>query len=354
MNVSKLLLAVILSIITACEAHLSAQETKIGKPAAKDINIVWLGLPPLPISANELPTSKKVGLGRRLFFDPTLSLNRRFSCATCHKPELGFADDKPLTAGAIAKTPLRNVPTVVNSAYFSLLFWDGRASSLEEQIREPIESAEEMSNTVEEVEKRLSADPSYRRDFTHAWGSGPITFDMVEKSIASFERTLLSANSPFDRWKYGHDQKAMSDSAKRGFIVFISKKKGNCVVCHVIGDKYALFTDNKFHNIGVGVQTGNIADQGLYEVTHNEADRGKFKTPSLRNIALTAPYMHDGSLRDLKQVMDFYIGGGNSHPNLDKEIHTLDFLTGRERRDLLAFLNSLTGKMPDVAETPAQ
>jgi len=110
-------------------------------------------------------------------------------------------------------------------------------------------------------------------------------------------------------------------------------------------------TDNKFHDIGVGVQSGEIADQGLYGVTHNEADRGKFKTPSLRNIALTAPYMHDGSLRDLKQVMDFYIGGGNSHPNLDKEIHTLDFLTGRERRDLVAFLNSLTGEMPDVKET---
>ncbi len=213
-------------------------------------------------------------------------------------------------------------------------------------------------NTIEDVEKRLNADPSYRRDFSKAWGSGPITFEMVAKSIASFERTLLSANSPFDRWKYGHDERAVSESVKRGFVVFTAKKKGNCAVCHVSGEKHALFTDNKFHDIGVGVQSGKIADPGLYEVTHNETDRGKFKTPSLRNVALTAPYMHDGSLRDLKQVMDFYIGGGSSHPNLDKEIHPLDFLTGRERRDLLAFLNSLTGEIQpnidvDISKTPA-
>jgi len=206
--------------------------------------------------------------------------------------------------------------------------------------------------------KRLNADPSYRRDFSKAWGSGPITFEMVAKSIASFERTLLSANSPFDRWKYGHDERAVSESVKRGFVVFTAKKKGNCAVCHVIGEKHALFTDNKFHDIGVGVQSGKIADPGLYEVTHNETDRGKFKTPSLRNVALTAPYMHDGSLRDLKQVMDFYIGGGSSHPNLDKEIHPLDFLTGRERRDLLAFLNSLSGEIQpnidvDISKKPA-
>jgi cytochrome c peroxidase len=154
------------------------------------------------------------------------------------------------------------------------------------------------------------------------------------KASHRFERALLSANSPFDRWKYGHDEKAVSESAKRGSVVFTAKKKGQLRSLHVIGEKYALFTDNKFHDIGVGVQSGKIADPSLYAVTHDEADRGKFKTPSLHNIALTAPYMHDGSLRELKQVMDFYSGGGSSHPNLDKEIHTLDFLTSRERGDL--------------------
>jgi cytochrome c peroxidase len=192
---------------------------------------------------------------------------------------------------------------------------------------------------------RLNTDPAYRQEFAKAWGQGPITFEMVEKSIAAFERTLVRGNSPFDRWKYGHDEKAVSDSVKRGFIVFTSKEKGNCAVCHLVGENDALFTDNKFHAIGVGVQSGKISDPGRYAVTHDEADRGKFKTPSLRNIALTAPYMHDGSLKDLKQVMDFYIGGGSLHSNLDKEIHPLDFLTGQERRDLLAFLNSLTGEV---------
>lgn len=166
------------------------------------------------------------------------------------------------------------------------------------------------------VEKRLNADSTYRENFSRAWGSGPIKFEMVAKSIASFERTLLSANSPFDRWRYGHDESAVGRSVKRGFVVFTSKKKGNCAACHTVGRKYALFTDNKFHDIGVGVIDGKFSDVGLYAVTHDEADRGKFKTPSLRNIALTAPYMHNGDLPSLKQILDFYIGGGDAHPNL--------------------------------------
>jgi cytochrome c peroxidase len=185
------------------------------------------------------------------------------------------------------------------------------------------------------------------KEFAKAWGPGPITFEMAAKSIAAYERTLLSGNVPFDRWRYGHDEKAVHSSVKRGFVAFTSPKKGNCAVCHTIGKKDALFTDNKFHDIGVGVSSGKIADAGRYAATHDEVDRGKFKTPSLRNIGWTAPYMRDGSLKDLKQVLDFYIGGGNSHANLDKEIHTLDFLRGQQRRDLLSFRTSRTGEMPD-------
>jgi cytochrome c peroxidase len=209
-----------------------------------------------------------------------------------------------------------------------------------------------MANTLATVEERLNADPSYKEEFALAWGPKPITYEMVEKSIASFERTVISGNSPFDRWKYGHDAKAVNASVKRGFVVFSSAKKGNCAACHLVGEKNALFTDNRFHNIGIGVDFGNITDVGLFAVTHIEADRGKFKTPSLRNIANSAPYMHDGSLKDLKQVMDFYIGAGNSNVNLDKEIHALDFLTGQERSDLLAFLNSLTGEIPPNVGPP--
>jgi len=189
--------------------------------------------------------------------------------------------------------------------------------------------------------KKLNANSSYREQFAKAWGPGTITYEMVEKSIASFERTVIAGNSPFDRWKYGHDEKAISASAKRGFVVFTSAKKGNCAACHLVGAKYALFTDNQFHNIGVGVDMGKFNDDGLFAVTHNEADRGKFKTPSLRNIGATAPYFHDGSSKNLKEVVDFYIGAGNSNANLDKKIHVLDFLSGQERSDLEAFLNSL-------------
>jgi cytochrome c peroxidase len=240
----------------------------------------------------------------------------------------------------------RNSPPVVNAAYFKVQFWDGRAPSLEKQAEGPVANPVEMAATLAMVEQRLNADPSYREDFAKAWGPKPISYEMVEKSIASFERTVISGNSPFDRWKYGHDEKAVDASVKRGFVVFTSKKKGNCAVCHLVGDKDALFMDNKFHDIGIGVDMGQFTDVGLFAITHSEADKGKFKTPSLRNIAQTAPYMSDGSLKNLKEVIDFYIGAGNSNPNLDKEIHVLDFLTGEERSDLQAFLNSLTGEMP--------
>jgi cytochrome c peroxidase len=240
----------------------------------------------------------------------------------------------------------------MNSAYYRLQFWDGRALSLEKQAEGPVQNPVEMANTLAVVERRLNADPSYRTDFSKAWGPRPITYEMVEKSIASFERTVISGNSPFDRWKYGHDENAVNASVKRGFVVFTSKKKGDCAACHTLGDKYALFFDNEFHNVGVAVDMGKFTDVGLFAVTHNEADKGKFKTPCLRNIAQLAPYMSDGSLRDLKEVIDFYIGAGNSNPNLDREIHVLDFLTGQERADLQAFLNSLTGELPPDVGPP--
>jgi cytochrome c peroxidase len=305
-----------------------------------------LGLPPVPLPADNPPTAETIELGRRLYYDPILSSDGSVSCATCHTPEHGFADPKPVSTGVGGKTGTRNSPTVFNSAYFKVQFWDGRAPDLEHQAEGPVANPVEMANTLAAVEQRLNSDPTYKEQFEKAWGPGPISYEKVAKSIASFERTVISANSPFDKWKYGHDEKAMNASAKRGFVVFSSKNKGNCTACHLIGEKDALFTDNKFHDIGVGVDMGKITDAGLFAVTHQESDRGLFKTPSLRNIALTAPYLHDGTLPDLKQVMDFYIGAGNSNPNLDKEIHALDFLSGTERGDLLTFLNSLTGEMP--------
>jgi cytochrome c peroxidase len=347
MSVQRVFLFTLLVIVVASAILLVGQNKNAVMPIGKPVQIqAPLGLPPVPIPADNPPTAETIALGRRLYYDPILSSDGTVSCATCHAPQYGFADPKPVSEGVDHKKGTRNSPTVTNSAYFNVQFWDGRAHSLEEQAEGPVQNPVEMANTLAKVEARLNADPSYKEEFAKAWGPRPITYEMVEKSIASFERTVISGNSPFDRWKYGHDEKAVSASVKRGFLVFTSAKKGNCAACHTVGPKYALFTDNKFHNVGVSVDMGEFKDDGLYTVTHNSADRGKFKTPSLRNIAASAPYMSDGGLKNLKEAVDFYIGAGNSNPNLDPQIHVLDFLSGQERSDLEAFLNSLTGEMP--------
>jgi cytochrome c peroxidase len=250
------------------------------------------------------------------------------------------------------KTGTRHSPPVVNAAYFNVQFWDGRAPNLETQAEGPCKIRWKWPTRCKRSSKDSMPMPAIANNSPPLGAPTPITYEMVEKSIASFERTVISGNSPFDRWKYGHDNKAVSAAVKRGFLVFTSKKKADCASCHTVGEKYALFTDNQFHNVGVGVNAGEFTDVGLYAVTRNEADKAKFKTPSLRNIALTAPYMSNGSLTDLKQVIDFYIGAGNSNPNLDPKIHVLDFLTGQERSDLQAFLNSLTGEIPPAVGPP--
>ena len=317
------------------------------KPISAAVEIkAPLGLPPVPFPADNPPTAETIALGRRLYYDPALSADNTVSCASCHHPDHGFSDGKRVSNGVQGKTGTRNSPTVFNSAYFEVQFWDGRVPSLEKQAEGPVANPVEMAHTLKGVEERLNADRSYRDQFEKAFGPGPVTYDKVGKAIASFERTVVSANSPFDRWKFGGDKNAVNEAVRRGFLVFSSKNKGNCTVCHVVGEKDALFTDNKFHNIGVGANIDKISDEGRYVVSKNDLDRGAFKTPSLRNVAVTAPYMHDGSLKNLKEVVDFYIGGGNSNAHLDKNIKALDFLSGQERADLLAFLNALTGEMP--------
>ena len=354
MNSAKVNFILLIAIlVSGLMLHSQIRSTSPVMPIGKIVEIkVPLGLPPVVIPADNPPTAETIALGRRLFYDRILSSDRSVSCASCHSPQFGFADPRSFSEGVGKKTGTRHSPPVVNAAYFNVQFWDGRAPTLETQAEGPVQNPVEMANTLKVVEQRLNADTSYREQFAAAWGARPITYEMVEKSIASFERTVISGNSPFDRWKYGHDNKAVDAAVKRGFVVFTSKKKADCASCHTVGEKYALFTDNQFHNVGVGANAGEFTDVGLYAVTHNEADKAKFKTPSLRNIALTAPYMSDGSLTDLKQVIDFYIGAGNSNPNLDPKIHVLDFLTGQERSDLQAFLNSLTGEIPPDVGPP--
>ncbi|MDA2930040.1 cytochrome-c peroxidase [Acidobacteria bacterium AH-259-O06] len=307
-----------------------------------------LGLPPVPIPADNPPTAETIALGRRLYYDPILSLDNTVACGTCHKPEFGFSDGKPVSQGVHGQKGTRNAPTVFNAAYYTTQFWDGRAPNLEKQAEGPVQNPIEMAHTLEGVEKKLMADPSYRQEFEKAFGPGAISYEKVEKAIASFERTVISGNSPFDRYFYAGEERALNEAAKLGFEVFRDPKRGNCTACHVIG----LFTDNNFHNIGVGLdEQGELIDLGRYEVTKKDADRGAFKTPSLRNVALTAPYMHDGSLQTLKEVVDFYIGGGNSNTHLSRHIRALGFLTGPERAGLAVFLEALTGEIPPkVAE----
>jgi cytochrome c peroxidase len=324
-------------------------------PIGKPITIkAPLGLPPVPVPADNPLTEESIALGRRLYYDPQLSLDSTISCASCHGPQTGFSDARSVSIGVGGKTGTRHSPTVINSAYSGLQFWDGRAASLEEQAVGPMANPVEMAHSLDGVVKRVQADATYREPFKKAWGTDQITIDMVAKSIASFERTVIAGDSPFDRFYYGRDKNALSPAAQRGLKIFTDPKKANCQVCHTIGQTYALFTDNKFHNLGVGADlNGKLTDVGRYAVTKNDADMGAFKTPSLRNLAHREPYMHDGTFPNLKESLNHYIGGGNMNDHLDKEMHALDFLTFDERDDLLAFLDSLNGKLPDNIGPPA-
>ena len=307
-----------------------------------------LGLPPVPVPADNPVTVETIALGKRLFFDTSLSIDKSVSCATCHDPGHGFAYPGGVATGVGGKKGTRNAPTIINVAYYTTQFWDGRENTLEKQAEGPVQNPVEMAHSLAGVVARLTNDPSYVTAFERAYGAGPVTFDKVEKSLAAYERRVVAGDSPFDRWYFGGDQHAVDKSVKRGYEVFRRVDKGNCASCHAIAEHTALFTDNEFHNIGVGVRNGAPTDLGRYEVTHTDRDRGAFKTPSLRNIAETAPYMHDGSLDTLLQVIDFYAAGGNENPWLDSKIRMLH-LTRREKADLVAFLKSLSGEVPSQA-----
>ena len=349
-------------LVTSCNDRVgnrASQRASAGtapvKPVGEPIEIkAPLGLPPVPIPANNPPTAETVALGRRLYYDPILSADNTISCASCHAPETGFTDRNKVSDGVGGKMGTRHSPTVINSAYSTLQFWDGRAPSLEEQAKGPIANPVEMATTHEAAVKRIQANPEYVALFRQAWGTDQITIDLVVKSIASFERTVISGNSPFDRFYYGHDKTALSASARRGLALFVDPKKGNCEICHTIGKDYALFTDNKFHNLGIGVDSdGSFKDLGRFSETKVDTDRGSFKTPTLRNIAQRGPFFHDGSFPTVKESLAHYIGGGNTNPYLDKELHPLDSLSFKERADILAFLDSLTGTLPDNVGPPA-
>jgi cytochrome c peroxidase len=296
------------------------------------------GLPPMPIPADNSQTDAKVNLGRQLYFDGRLSANNEISCATCHDPKTGWAGHDATDTGVGGRVGNRNSGTVVNSGYMKYQFWDGRAGSLEEQALGPIHNPVEMGETLENVVRKLNAIPGYKRQFQEVFHSD-VTTDGIAKAIASFERTIVSGPSPYDRFLQG-DKKALSTEAQRGMEIF--NGKGTCIACH----SGPLFSDQSFHNLGIGMNAAK-ADIGREAVTKDPKDRGKFKTPGLRNVANTYPYMHDGQTATLEAVVELHNKGGIPNPNLDPVIKPLG-LTDAEKKDLVTFLKALTGSEPVI------
>ncbi len=286
------------------------------------------GLPPVVHPKDNPPTDAKISLGKQLYFDPRLSRDNTISCASCHDPEKGYSNADQFATGVGGKKGGRNSPTVINSAYFTFQFWDGRAKTLEEQALGPIQNPVEMNMTLPEVVEKLNAIPGYKSQFKEVFGSD-VTSDGIAKAIAAFERTVLSGDAPYDRFLAG-DKGAMSEAAQRGWALF--KGKANCLACH----SGPSLTDNAFHNIGVGMDRKAI-DDGRKAISKLGGDLGSFKTPTLREIARTAPYMHDGSMKTLEEVVEHYNKGGVVNDTLDEEIFPLK-LTAEEKADLVTFM----------------
>ncbi|UJS16231.1 MAG: c-type cytochrome [Candidatus Jettenia sp.] len=332
-------------IISVNEQQEEIEEDEVAKKHAahaKDIaKFPPIGpLPPAKIPADNPQTPAKIELGKKLFFDPRLSGNNWISCATCHNPALGFADGLPrFIGGPDSKEGGRHSPTIINCAYNEVQFWDGRAPTLEAQAIGPMQNPDEMFETLDNAVRKLSKLPDYVKAFQEVFGTG-VTVDGIAKALAAFERTIIYANSPFDKYMQG-DANAMNESAKRGMNLF--NGKAECIICH----NGPNFTDNKFHNIGVPAEGPIKEDLGRYNITKNESDKGAFKTPTLRNITDTAPYMHDGFFSTLFEVVLFYNAGGGRSENKSPHIHPLR-LTPEEINDLIEFLKALTGEPVQV------
>ncbi|MFU8787946.1 MAG: cytochrome-c peroxidase [Methylobacter sp.] len=345
-------------------------------PATSDENKL-LGLPPVPIPANNPQTPAKIALGDKLFHDKRLSADGTVSCANCHDEKLAFTDGLPVSVGHHGLTGTRNAPTVLNAAFNQSQFWDGREADLEGQARQPlINPVEHGLSDHKQVLEIIRTDPDYLATFQNVFdvGGKNLTIDHVAQAIASFERTLVAGNSPFDRYVFNGQKDALTAAQVRGFGLFTGQ--GRCVSCHTIEQDHALFTDSRFHNIGIGINQiqqdvprlaqafleaknkgGDVdvlvltdkksSELGRFAVTDDLGQIGAFKTPTLRNVELTAPYMHDGSLRTLKEVMVHYNNGGVA--KTDEPVNA--FLSGGIRPlglsdaqldDLVAFMNALT------------
>jgi cytochrome c peroxidase len=305
---------------------LAAQETPPKPP---------LGLPPVPWPTDNPYSAARVELGRYLFFDARLSADGTVSCATCHPPEHAFTGGEPAPLG-VTRTPLpRRAPTLINRAYGRSQFYDGRATTLEDQVAGPVTNPIEMGTTKEAAAGAIAKIPGYAALFGRAFGDSKVTYDRITKAIASFERTILSGNSPYDRFLKG-DKQALTSQAKRGLQIF--ERTGECSECHSGFN----FTDEKFASLGIDPAL-KTPDLGLAAISGKRRDDGKFKVPTLREVARTGPYMHDRKYKTLDDVLEFYRKGGQPGPYLDSRIAPF-FLDAPAKADLLAFLESLNGE----------
>ncbi len=362
---------------TRSEAVLTQKGARL--PLAQLANQTPLGLPPLPDALD----NREVDLGRRLFFDRRLSANANLSCAMCHVPEQGFTQNELATpVGDEGRGGRRNAPSLYNVAYQKTLFWDGREGSLEAQVWSPLLARNEMANSSRQaVLSRLQDIPELRDAFSVLYPDG-LTEATLGRAMASYQRSLSSAGSAFDQWYFGADSgdsdaaPSLDPLAHRGFSVF---REAGCQSCHRLGASDALFTDHDFHytgtghqrvlrgsqpqqvqvapgvfiNLTVSVETETFTDDGRIEVTGNAEDQWRYRTPSLRNVALTAPYMHDGSLSTLKAVVAFYNRGGGNDPNQDPRVRPLG-LSDQDQQALVAFLESLTATNVDALVSDAR
>ena len=355
-----------------------------GGDSAAELERVGLKLP-LGISSevwsyfvpyNNRMTAAKIEFGRQLFFDKKLSVDGTVSCATCHDPGLAFTDGKSVAEGIAGKRGTRNSPSLFNAMFNSGQFWDGRAASLEAQAILPLINPDEMGNVSHvQVIDRLQQAPEYVRQFQEVFG-GKITIEGIGKAIAAYERTLVSANAPIDRFIAG-DREAISAGAQRGFALF--RGRARCSVCHTVNQAFPFLSDQNYRNTGVATSSpgfealaeratqvvrhgdqaaalrglareGPTSELGRFMVSGSPLDIGSFRTPSLRNVELTAPYFHNGTAATLKEVLNFYSKGGGDDPRRDWELQPLG-LTEREQEDLIEFLKSLTS---DEARRMAQ
>ena len=273
-----------------------------------------------PSPDENIPTPEKIALGRKLFFDKGLSRDRSVACASCHDPKRAFTDGRAIAIGVGKQTGSRNAPTLVNRVYGRTFFFDGRAATLEQVALEPILNPLEMGLSLADIKTRSRLEPGE-----------------AARVLASYIRSILSGASPYDRYANG-ERKALSNQALIGLAVF--RGKGRCGLCHAGPN----LTDEQFHNTGIAWRNGELLDQGRFRISARPRDRGAFKVPTLREIAHTAPYMHDGSLATLEDVVEYYDKGGNPNPALDGDVQPLH-LNPEEKRALVEFLRSLSGRI---------